>query len=217
MTDRLLSCEISRRTALLALLAGVSASPALAQRPLDLPLRIAYARVTPKGLLHPPRAEQEAFRALKLRTGALIVDAAPLPLGRLFDLSAPETDGGAACILLARQLAAAAGHERLLLYATDAGRRSYPHWNNWLSQAFASLRSEYGPYDPATGEAHLFDVAGGAPLLSIVSDARPRMAVNPFDRRDPEREAFEGLLHDFELRLQSAATDWLASERSIAD
>jgi hypothetical protein len=211
---------VQRRRLLVLAAAGLVAPSALAgpRSPgFSLPLRIAYARLAPAGLVQPARAEREAFSALRVRTGEVIAEIEPLPLGGLFNLAPPETDGGAGSILLARQLAQASGHDTVLLYATEDGQRTYPAGGSWIARAFASLRSAYGPYDPANGEAHLFAVAGGAPLLSVASDAAPRIAVNPFDRRVPEQEAFDTLVADLELRLQALAARWLTREQSIAD
>jgi hypothetical protein len=210
--------RFTRRSLGLALVGAGLAPRALAAPGLAFPLRLAYVRVTPEGFAPALTEDKLAWSALQTRTGALIDEIEPLQFHRMLGVEAPELDGGAACALAARKLAADAGFDHVLLYATDGGKRAYAAKDNWFSRGFASLRSNYGWRDRATGEAHLLDVAGGAPLLSATSDAVAKSPLNPFDNfRNPERESLVSLTEAVERRLQLAARAGFEAQRSIAD
>lgn len=217
------SVSLTRR-ALLAL-AGVGlaapaafAAPAPAVSRLRFPLRLAYARMNPEGFIAIRSDEQEAWSTLQTRLGGLIDAIEPIQPGSLLGATAPEVDGGASCALAGRKLAADMGFDYVILYATQDGRKTYASGGGWLRKTFASLRSEYGGYDRASGEAHLLAVAGGAPVLSASADAAPRSAFNLFDNnRNPERETLAQLTQAVERRLQAMARADYAAQRSIAD
>ena len=106
----------------------------------------------------------------------------------------------------------------MVLYATNDGQRIYTSDGHWFSDMFASLQADLDKDDRATGEAHLLDVAGGAPLTTVTADARPRDPLNLFDGgRNPERETLMGLTQGIERRLQDMARAAYDAQRSIAD
>jgi hypothetical protein len=189
-----------------------------AAEPLSLPMRFACMRMDPDGFAYISSQEQGLWRSFQSRLGGLISDIRPIQPANRLGLVAPKTDSGASCALAARALALEAGFDLVLLYGTLNGRRSYEAQGNVLSRLFASLRSEHGPYDPSTGEAHLLDAGGGAPLLSFRSDAPPKSLIDRVPGgREPELEALTILIDQFEQRLLDVARDAYRSERSIAD
>lgn len=209
---------LSRRAAFGLIGLCLTQRPAWAESRLRLPLRLAYMRMDTQGFVFISSHEQSLWRALQGRLGGLIEEIRPIQPGNRLGIKAPETDSGASCALAARALALEAGFDRVMLYGALSGRRSYEAEGNGLSRMFASLRSEHGPYDPATGEAHLLHVDGGAPLLSLRTDAAPASLLDRVTgARRPEDEALSGLMDGFEQRVLDLARGAYLSERSIAD
>lgn len=213
------SATFTRRT-LLALGAGLVAAPAAMAAPaLSFPLRLAYARVGASGFVPVKSAEQDVWSALRLRTGGLIEEILPLPVGGMLGLPPPEADGGAGCALAARRIAMEAGYTRILLYAAASGRPAGPPKDMyWLDKVFATIRVDLSLSNSAAAELHLLDVEGGRPLLSVTADAPPRtpiVLIEPHAAK--ERKVLEGVALAFERRLQDAARPLYAGQRSIAD
>jgi len=208
------------RRALLALGAGLLAAPAAMAAPaLRFPMRLAYARVGEDGFVPVKTAEQEVWSALRLRTGGLIEEILPLPIGGMLGLPPPEADGGAGCALAARQIAMDAGYSQILLYATASGRPASPPKDMyWLDKAFENVRTELSFSNSAVAELHLLDVEGGRPLMSVTADApRRTLLVLTEPHAAKERKVLEGIAAAFERRLQDAARPMYAAQRSIAD
>lgn len=211
---------IFTRRVLLAAGAGLLASPAAFAAPaLSFPMRLAYARVGEAGFVPVKTAEQDVWSALRLRTGGLIEEILPLPVGGMLGLPPPEADGGAGCALAARRIAMDEGYSQILLYATASGRPARPPKDMfWLDKVFESIRTELSFSNSAVGELHLLDVEGGRPLLSVTADAPPR---TPLVLTEPhagnERRALNGIALAFERRLQDAARPQYRAQKSIAD
>ena len=211
------SLRLSRR-GILAAFVGAGVTPAaLAAPAFGFPLRMAYARVGPDGFV-PLRAEEQRYWSeLQTRIGGLIETLEPIQPANMLD-AGPEVSDTASCAMVARQIAFRAGLTHVVLYATQDGRRSYKYNEAWLSETFAKFRSEYMKYDRAVGEAHVLDVGGGPPIVSVTADAAPRNPLDPFDNhRNPERETLAGLTAALERRLQNLARADYAAQASIAD
>lgn len=213
---------LSRRSALRLGLCGLGAAAidpqALAAPAVSFPLRIAYARVAPTGFVHVRSGEQQPWTRMATRLGGLIDSLAPLQPADMLGGGLPKVEGAASCALIARQMAANAGYDHVILYATHDGQHPPQRYDNWFSETFANLTSNLQKDGRATGEAHLLSMAGGPPLMSAHADAQPRDPLNLFDGvRNPEREVLEALTQAFERRLQDLARRALESERSIAD
>ena len=212
-----ISARLTRR-GLVGALAGVAlASPALAAPTLIFPLRLGYVRIGPQGLVHLRSDEQRYWNELQTRSGGLIEILEPIQPADM--LTPPRSEADAeATVSIARQLASSRGLAHVVLYATHDGRPAFDRNGNWIERAFGSLRSEYGKYGRAAGEAHLLDVAGGPALVSVSADAPPRNPFNFFDNhRNPERETLAALIATLERRLQSLAHPAYDAQQSIAD
>ena len=219
--------SITRRTALRmgALgvgglgLSGLALTPtAIAQTPIQWPLRLAYARISPTGFVQIRSDEQSAWQAMQMRLGGLIDAIQPIQPSDMIGGNAPDVRGGANCAAAARQMASRAGFNYVILYATQDGQRRYESDGAWFSDLFASLQADLDKDDRANGEAHLLDVSGGMPLATVTADAKPRDPLNLFDGgRNPERETLAGLTHGIERRLQDMARVAYDAQRSIAD
>jgi hypothetical protein len=216
------SIPITRRAALRlgALgLGGLTLAPAaMAQGVTHWPLRLAYARVSPTGFIAIRGDEQQAWTNLQTRLGGLIETIQPIQPSSMMGNHAPQVEGAANCALVARQMAAAAGFNQVILYATNDGQKTYPSDGGWFSDIFANLQADLDKDGRATGEAHLLDIGGGMPLASVTADAKPRDPLNLFDGgRNPERETLASLAQAMELRLQDMARAVYENSRSIAD
>lgn len=192
--------NLTRRAALALAGALVVAPTAFAAGPVSFPLRLAYARISRRGFIHIASKEQTVWRALQTRTGALIEELLPLQPADMLGVRAPELDGGASCALVARRMAMDAGFDFVVLYATHDGKDG----RGWLN---------LGGDGRAEGEAHVLDVAGGAPVISVMADARPRGLFGGH----PERETLVALTQGIERRLQAMAAKVFAEQQSIAD
>lgn len=213
---------LTRRSALRLGALGVGglllAPAALAGPVMRWPLRLAYLRVSPSGFVHIRSEEQQAWTHLQTRLGGLIETIQPLQPDDMLGGRAPQVEGGANCALVGRQMAAAAGFDQLILYATHDGQRAYKSDGSWFSDIFASLQADLDKDDRAMGEVHLLDVMGGPALVTISADAKPRDPLNLFDSgRNPERETLAGLIQGLERRLQDLARDAYENQRSIGD
>lgn len=214
--------SLTRRTALRMGVLGVGglalAPAAMAQTPIQWPLRLAYARISPTGFVHIRSDEQSAWAAMQMRLGGLIGAIQPIQPSDMIGGGMPEVRGGPNCAMAARQMAARAGFNHVILYATQDGQHRYESDGNWFAQMFASLQADLDKDDRANGEAHLLDVSGGMPLATVTADAKPRDALNLFDGgRNPERETLAGLTQGIERRLQDMARLAYDAQRSIAD
>jgi hypothetical protein len=209
--------RLSRR-GILAALVGAGVTPAAFAAPgFGFPLRMAYARIGPDGFVQLRADEQRYWSELQTRIGGLIETLEPIQAANMLD-AGPEVSGTASCAMVARQIAFRAGLTHVVLYATQDGRRSYKYNEAWLSETFAKFRSEYLKYDRAVGEAHILDVGGGPPIVSVTADAPPRNPLDPFDNhRNPERETLASLTTALERRLQNLARVDYAAQASIAD
>jgi hypothetical protein len=119
---------------------------------------------------------------------------------------------------MARQMAAAAGFNHVILYATNDGQRYYESDGGWFQDTFANLRADIDKDDRASGEALLLDISGGMPLATVTADVKPRDPLNLFDGgRNPERETLAQLTANLERRLQDMARPAFDAQRSIAD
>ncbi len=213
---------ITRRSALrlgaLGLGGLVLAPAALAGPVMRWPLRLAYLRVSPNGFVRIRSDEQQAWTHLQTRLGGLIEAIQPIQPDDMMGARAPQVEGGASCAMVARQMAAAAGFEQVVLYATNDGQRTYKSDGGWFSDMFASLEADLDKDDRAMGEAHLLDVMGGPALVTVSADAKPRDPLNLFDGgRNPERETLKGLTQEMERRLQDLARSAYENQRSIGD
>ncbi len=206
------------RRGLLAALAGASVSPsALALPAVVFPMRLGYARIGPDGFVYIRSDEQLFWSALQTRLGGLISHIEPIQPDDMFGGALPPVDDGAACVAAARDHAARRSLSHVVLYATQDGR-PVASSTDFVSRAFAGLAAEFGKYRRATGEAHLLDIGGGPPIASVAWDAPPRNPLNLFDNhRNPEREAFAGLVHALERRLQALVSPAYETQASIAD
>jgi hypothetical protein len=211
------SIRLSRRS-MIAALVGAGVTPAAFAAPgFGFPLRVAYARVGPDGFVQLRVDEQRYWNELQIRMGGLIETLEPIQPGNMLD-AGPEVSDTASCAMVARQIAFRAGLTHVLLYATQDGRRSHKYNEDWLSETFASFRSEYMKYGRAVGEAHILDVGGGPPIVSVTADAPPRNPFDPFDNhRNPERETLAGLTAALERRLQHLSRTDFSAQASIAD
>jgi hypothetical protein len=213
---------MTRRAALGLCLSGLGAlamaPAALAAPGVSFPLRLAYVRVAPGGFVQIRSDEQAPWTGLATRMGGLIATFSPLQPGGMLGGGLPKIEGGANCALVARQMAANAGFNQLILYATHDGQSAPATYDNWFAGTFANLTRDMGKAGRATGEVHLLDVNGGMPLASAMADAAPRDPLNLFDGgRKPEREVLSQLIASMELRLQDMAREAYESQRSIAD
>jgi hypothetical protein len=211
------SIRLSRR-GILAALVGAGVTPAAFAAPgFGFPLRMAYARVGPDGFVQLRADEQRYWSELQTRIGGLIETLEPIQPANMLG-AGPEVSDTASCAMVARQVAFRAGLTHVVLYATQDGRRTYKYNEAWLSETFARFRSEYLKYGRAVGEAHVLDVSGGPPIVSVTADAAPRNPLDPFDNhRNPERETLAGLTAALERRLQNLARVDYAAQASIAD
>lgn len=214
--------SLSRRRALGLGLAGlglgVVAPAAWAAPGVRFPLRIAYARVAPEGFAHVRSSEQAHWAGMAKRLGGLVDVLAPLQPGDMMSGDLPKIEGGANCAMVARQMATRAGFNQVILYATHDGQQKHASPDVWFGDVFAWLQGEVDKDGRASGEAHLLDVGGGAPLASAHADAPPRDPLNLFDGgRNPERETLDALITALELRLNAMALQAYESQRSIAD
>lgn len=208
------------RRAFLSAATVLAAPPAWAFGPatpagdLRFPLRVGYARIGPDGFLHLGSEDQTLWSAMDVRLGGLIGRLVPLQPSSMLGASAPQMDGGASCALAARQMAADAGLDHALLYAVDEGARTE---GGWIAQCFAAIRAAGGAGRIA-GEAHLLDIAGGAPVESVFADARRRSLLGALAGKPKgATRTLDELALGMELRLQQAAADALAKQHSIAD
>lgn len=214
--------SLTRRTALRmgALGAGALAltPSAMAQTPIQWPLRLAYARISPTGFVHIRSDEQSAWEAMQMRLGGLIDVIQPIQPSDMIGGGVPEVRGGANCAMVARQMASRAGFTYVILYATQDGQRRYESDGAWFSDLFAGLQADLDKDDRANGEAHLLDVSGGMPLATVTADAKPRDPLNLFDGgRNPERETLSGLTKGIERRLRDMARLAYDAQRSFGD
>ena len=185
---------------------------------MSFPLRVVYARVSPTGFVHIRSDEQAYWMQMAMRLGGLVELLAPMQPGDMFGRGVREIENGASCAVVARQVAMDAGYNQVILYATHDGQKTYAPPDGWFGETFAWLAAEFDKDGRATGEAHLLDVAGGKPLASAHTDARPRDPLNLFDGgRNPERETLDSLTRLLELQLADMARAAYAAQRSIAD
>lgn len=200
-------------------LGGLALAPlAHAQQLMQWPMRLAYARVSPDGFVHIRSDEQVYWTAMQTRLGALVEAIQPIQPRDMLGRSAPQTDGAASAATAARQMAAAAGFNHVILYTTDDGQRAYKSDGTWLQDAFANLRSDIGRGGRATGEAVLLDISGGMPLASVTADAKPRDPLNLFDNgRNPERETLAQLTANLERRIQDMSRLAFDNQRTFGD
>ena len=214
--------SLTRRTALRLGALGVGslalAPAAMGQTTVQWPLTLAYARMSPTGFVHIRGDEQSAWQTMQMRLGGLIDAIQPMQPADMLGGSTPQVEGGANCAMVARQMAARAGFNYVILYATEDGQRTYKSDGSWFSDLFANLRSDVAKDGRASGEAHLLDVSGGMPLATVTADAKPRDPLNLFDGgRNPERETLASLTQGIERRLQDMASLAYEAQRSIAD
>ncbi len=189
-----------------------------AQTPMQWPMRLAYARVSPEGFVQIRSDEQSYWNAMQTRLGGLVETLQPIQPRDMLNLAAPQVEGAASCAMVARQMAAAAGFNNVIIYATDDGQRYYEHDSSWFQTTFAALRADIDKDDRASGEALLLDISGGMPLVSVTADVKPRDPLNLFDGgRNPERETLAQLTANLERRLQDMARVAFEAQRSIAD
>jgi hypothetical protein len=200
-------------------LAALAVAPAARAAPLvRFPLRLAYVRVGQQGFVPIRSDEQAVWTGLATRLSGLVDMIAPLQTSSMLAGGAPKVAGGANCAMVARQMAAQAGFEQVILYATHDGQKTYASDGAWYSDLFAGLWSDLDKDDRATGEAHLLDIAGGGPLVSATADAAPRDPLNLFDGgRNPERETLAKLVSGIEMQLMSMARAAYEAQRSISD
>ncbi len=214
--------SLSRRGALRLGLAGLGAAlaapSAFAAPSVSFPLRVAYARVSPEGLVHIRSSEQARWTLMAQRMGRLVDSLAPMQPGDMLGGGMPKIEDGANFAMVAREMAANAGYNQVIVYATHDGQQVYAPPEGWFGETFAWLQGEFDKDGRASGEAHLLDVGGGMPLASAHVDAVPRDPLNLFDGgRNPEREALDNLIRAMELRFGDMARLAYESQRSIAD
>lgn len=219
--DRALIRRAPTRRAALALglgaLAAGLAPPALATPRLGFPLRRGLVRVGPEGFIPLGSGEQTAWSGLAARLGGLADAIVPLQRSSLLFPSQTAVRGGPSCALVARKLAASAGFEQVILYATDDGRKTTTANGDWLAGFFAFLDARFGKDHRATGEAHILDIAGGEPVISAFADAAPRDKLDVLGpRRKPVREVLDRLIDDLESRIMRLAASAYEQSRSIA-
>lgn len=215
------SARCTRRAALClgALgLGGLALAPlAQAQQLMQWPMRLAYARVSPDGFVHVRADEQVYWTAMQTRLGGLVETIQPIQPRDMMGRDTPPPEGGGYATV-ARQLAAAAGFNHVILYTTDDGQRVYTSDGSWFQDTFASLRSDLGRGGSATGEAVLLDISGGMPLASVTADTRPRDSLNLFDgHRNPERETLSQLTAQLERRIQDMSRLAFDGQRTFGD
>lgn len=199
-------------------LAPYAAPPAHAAPRLGYPLRILYARIGPNGFERIDTEEQALWSSMSVRLGGLIDRLEPIQRYSMLANDPPAMDSETGNILIARQIATDAHLDHILLYSSHDGSRAYRSYSNWLSRAYAGLRTNLGPHDDAIAEAHIISAAGGPPVVSLSVDAPPRTRLNPFDwRRNPEGQAMLWLATAVEDRIQSDARAVFAAQTSIAD
>ena len=216
------STSLTRRAALRlgALgLGGLALAPlAQAQQLMQWPMRLAYARMSPNGFVQIRSDEQTYWTAMQTRLGGLVEAMQPIQPRDMQDVSAPQADGAAGFAQAARQMAAAAGFNHVILYATNDGQRVYPSDGSWFQDMFANMRADIGKGSRASGEAVLLDISGGMPLATVTADAKPRDPLNLFDGgRNPERETLAQLTANLERRLQDMSRLAFDAQRSIGD
>lgn len=209
---------LSRRQVWVALAAGLIIAPAARAAAPRFPMRLGYLRAGPDGFEHVGSPEQAIWRQFEARMAGLIDEVEPIqPDGLIASPDAPDVDGGPACILAARKLAAEKGFDHLILYSMLDGKRSYDPGHNWLTRTFATLRSDMGAHDRPNGEAYLLGIAGGPPIASATADVHQKELLNPFDlERNPAHETLTALTGDLERQLQRMAASQLAADASIA-
>ncbi|RYD82453.1 MAG: hypothetical protein EOP61_42040 [Sphingomonadales bacterium] len=181
-------------------------------------MRLAYARMSPSGFVQIRGDEQAYWTAMQMRLGGLIDAIQPIQPRDMPDRGASQADGAESFALLARQMAAAAGFNHVILYATNDGQRYYKSDGSWFQDTFANLRADIDKDGRASGEALLLDISGGMPLATVTADAKPRDPLNLFDGgRNPERETLSLLTANLERRLQDMSRLAFDAQRSIAD
>lgn len=218
LSSPILTRRAALRLAALGLGSLAGAPLANAQQLMQWPMRLAYARMSPNGFVQIRSDEQAYWTAMQTRLGGLVEVLQPIQPRDMLGVSAPQVDGAASSALVARQMAAAAGFNHVILYATNDGQRAYQSDGSWFQDTFANLRADIDKDDRASGEALLLDISGGMPLASVTADAKPRDPLNLFDgSRNPERETLTQLIASLERRLQDMARFAFDAQRSIAD
>ena len=191
---------------------------AQAQQLMQWPMRLAYARMSPNGFVHIRGDEQIYWTAMQTRLGGLVEAMQPIQPHDMLGRTAPQTDGAASAATAARQMAAAAGFNHVILYATNDGQRVHGSGGDWFQDMFANLRNDIGKGGRASGEAVLFDISGGMPLATVTADAKPRDPLNLFDGgRNPERETLAQLTANLERRVQDMSRLAFDGQRSFGD
>lgn len=223
MLQRTLTRNGLTRRAMLSAATILAAPPAWAlqtsaqisgQFGLSFPLRIGYARIGPQGFMRLGADEQLRWSAMELHLGGLIARMVPLQSSSMFGAPAPQVDGGAACALVARQMAADAGLGHALLYAVDDDAKTE---GGWIAQCFAAVRAAGGA-GRISGEAHLLDIAGGAPVESAFADAPRRGFLGAVAGRPKAAATTLDLLSaEMERRIQRSAAAAFDAGYSIAD
>ena len=155
---------------------------------------------------------------MSIRLGGLAPHVQPIQHFSMLTNNPPAIDGGASNVLIARQIARDAGLGHVLLYSSHDGRQSFTSYSNWLSQAYAHVRTAVSPRSDAIAEAHILGVAAGPPLISMSVDAPPRKWLNPLDyRRNPEQQVMHRLASAMEQAIQTDARSAFAAQASMAD
>lgn len=216
------STSLTRRSALrlgaLGLGSLVLAPLGHAQQLMQWPMRLAYARMSANGFVQIRSDEQSYWTAMQTRLGGLVEAIHPIQPRDMADGAPPQFDGTASFTLMARQMAAAAGFNHVILYATNDGQRIYKSDGGWFQDTFANLRGDLDKDGRSAGEALLLDISGGMPLAIVTADAKPRDPLNLFDGgRNPERETLAQLTANLERRLQDLSRLAFDAQRSIAD
>lgn len=210
----------TRRALLASALATgvISGVPARAAPRLAYPMGLLYARIGPEGFQRINTEEQELWSTMSIHLGGLISRIEPIQRYSMLTNDPPAISSENSSILIARQLAAEAGLDHILLYSSHDGSRSYTTYTNWAAKAYAGIRSSLSAHDDAIAEAHILKTAGGPPIVSRSLDAPPRARFNPFDlRRNPEQQVMSRLAQSIEASIQTDARIALAAQTSIGD
>lgn len=195
---------------------AAAAAPAHAAPRLGYPLGLLYGRIGPDGFERIDTAEQALWSSMAVRLGGLVSRIEPIQRFTMLTNDPPALQSENGNVLIARQIALEADLDHLLLYSSYDGRRSYEAYSNWLSQAYTAVRTRLSPNDKAIAEAHVLNVSGGPPIMSLSLDAPPKSRFNPFDlHRDPERQVMQRLAKAVERDIQSDAGVALHAETSI--